>query len=167
LLNHPTLDRLREPPPPRGQAWPRRHGKGVPRSGGQPRKPRPRTRRMARSAGRSGGHAASAKAVRGTNTHRQAAASGHGREPALGLDPRDVDFRKPRGLDRTLFLHLASCDCPMLYMHDRSEQPARLGLRAPRDAGLRYDLVIDPTYQDGTPQDISAAYCCDKVIVTI
>jgi DNA replication protein DnaC len=29
----------------------------------------------------------------------------------------DVDFRKPRGLDRTLFLHLASCDWVRQHRH--------------------------------------------------
>ena len=29
----------------------------------------------------------------------------------------DVDFRKPRGLDRTLFLHLASCDWIREHRH--------------------------------------------------
>ena len=29
----------------------------------------------------------------------------------------DVDFRKPRGLDRTLFLHLASCDWVREHRH--------------------------------------------------
>jgi hypothetical protein len=65
-------------PPDTGSAartWPCWHGKGVPRSRGQPRKPRPRTRRMAWSPDRPGGYVALAKAMPGTHPHcqRQAA----------------------------------------------------------------------------------------------
>ena len=64
---------------------------------------------MARSAGRPGGHVPPAKkrfeARTRTARLRQAATA------------EDVDFRKPRGLDRTLFLHLASCDWVREHRH--------------------------------------------------
>ena len=52
---------------------------------------------------------------------------GRGREPALGLDPRDVDYRTPRGLDRTVFLKLAGCDWIREHRHCLLTGPAGVG----------------------------------------
>ena len=93
LLNHPTLDLLHELGLD-GMA------KGFRDIADNP-EGRARTRGMARHSGRPGEHVAPAKAVRGRATTAKL------RQPAT---VEDVDFRKPRGLDRTLFLKLASCD---------------------------------------------------------
>ena len=63
---------------------------------------------MARSAGRPRRSRSCAKAVRSTTRTAKL------RQTATA---EDVDFRKPRGLDRTLFLHLAGCDWIREHRH--------------------------------------------------
>ena len=110
LLTHPTLDLS-------ARARPARHGQGLPGA-----RTTPRSRSLDTPSGW-----ASCSSTRSRCASRSASRPRQDRQTAPSGRVEDVDYRTPRGLDRTLFLKLAGCDWIREHRHCLLTGPAGVG----------------------------------------
>ena len=112
LLQHPNTGST-------ARARPGRHGQELSRPGGQPREPGSRSCRMARHPARTGD--ATLRQQKRFEARARTAKLRH------AATVEDVDYRTARGLDRALFLRLASCDWIREHRHCLMTGPCGIG----------------------------------------